>query len=82
MNARSVQILGFMLISLGLAPSAAFAYVGPGSGITAIGAALALVGSIVLAIVGFVWYPLKRLLQSRRRTRQTAERASADAAVR
>lgn len=44
-----------------LAPSAAFAYVGPGAGLTAIGAALALVGAILLGIVGFFWYPLKRL---------------------
>lgn len=80
MNARSVRLLGFMLISLCFAPSGAFAYVGPGSGITAVGAALALVGSIVLAIVGFIWYPLKRLLQSRRRTRETP--AHVDVSVR
>jgi hypothetical protein len=43
----------------------AFAYVGPGAGLTAIGAALAFVGAIVLAIVGFIWYPIKRLLKGR-----------------
>jgi hypothetical protein len=45
-----------------IAGDAAFAYVGPGAGITAIGTVLALVGAALLAIVGFVWYPLKRLL--------------------
>jgi hypothetical protein len=43
-----------------LFPQAAAAYVGPGSGITVIGAALAFIGAILLAIVGFIWYPLKR----------------------
>jgi hypothetical protein len=37
------------------------AYVGPGAGLTVIGAALAFIAAIVLAIVGFVWYPVKRL---------------------
>lgn len=39
------------------------AYVGPGAGLSAIGAVLALIGAVLLAIVGFVWYPVKRLLQ-------------------
>lgn len=39
----------------------AAAYIGPGAGITAIGTAIALVGAIILAIVGFIWYPVKRL---------------------
>lgn len=47
-----------------LLPQAASAYVGPGGGLTVIGAALALVGGVVLGIVGFVWYPLKRLFRA------------------
>jgi hypothetical protein len=54
-------VLAFLLSTA--AP--AFAYVGPGAGLTAIGAALAFVGAIVLAIVGFIWYPIKRLLKGR-----------------
>ncbi len=52
--------------SLGLAiliPGAAQAYVGPGAGLTAIGSVLALLAAVVLAIVGFIWYPLKRLFK-------------------
>jgi hypothetical protein len=41
----------------------AHAYVGPGAGLTAIGTVLALAAAFCLAIVGFVWYPLKRLLR-------------------
>ena len=48
-----------------IAPATAFAYVGPGAGITAIGSVLALLVGIVLAIVGFVWYPIKRFMRSR-----------------
>ena len=47
------------------APQTAFAYVGPGAGLAAIGSVLALVGAIVLAIVGFLWYPIKRWRRSR-----------------
>jgi hypothetical protein len=48
-----------------LAPAPAFAYVGPGAGITAIGSVLALLMGVLIAIVGFIWYPLKRFLRSR-----------------
>ena len=43
------------------APQSAEAYIGPGAGISAIGTVIALIGAILLAIVGFVWYPIKRL---------------------
>lgn len=43
-------------------PQIAFAYVGPGSGLSAIGAFLALVAGVIMAILGFLWYPIKRLL--------------------
>jgi hypothetical protein len=48
---------------LALVPEAASAYVGPGAGLTAIGTVLALIAAVFLAIVGFVWYPVKRLLR-------------------
>jgi len=58
---KNIQI--FILVML---PTAAYAYIGPGPGITAIGSALALVGAVLLGIVGFIWYPLRRLLRSRK----------------
>ncbi|MCR9077714.1 MAG: hypothetical protein NXH78_01320 [Hyphomonadaceae bacterium] len=54
-----------LLIGVMLTPSAAMAYVGPGAGLGAIGALLALIGKLLLAIVGFVWYPVKRMLKRR-----------------
>jgi hypothetical protein len=41
-------------------PHMAYAYIGPGAGITAIGTVVALIGAFFLMIVGFVWYPVKR----------------------
>ena len=41
---------------------AAEAYIGPGPGLGAVGAALALLGAMLLMVVGFVWYPAKRLI--------------------
>jgi len=59
-----------------LAPSMAGAYIGPGAGITALGLLLALVSAILLAIVGFVWFPIKRLMRARA-ARADAARAPA-----
>jgi prepilin signal peptidase PulO-like enzyme (type II secretory pathway) len=46
-----------------LLPGTASAYIGPGAGLSAIGSLLALIGAVLLAIVGFVWYPVRRLLR-------------------
>ena len=46
-----------------MAATPAFAYVGPGAGFSALGAFLALVLGVLLAFVGFIWYPVKRLLR-------------------
>lgn len=45
----------------------ALAYVGPGAGLGALGTLVALVGAVLLAIVGFVWYPVKRMLKKRKK---------------
>jgi len=55
-----------------LLPGAAQAYVGPGAGLGAIGTVLALIGAVLLAILGFLWYPIKRLLAKRRGQRPAA----------
>ena len=46
-------------------PDPALAYIGPGAGLGAIGTLVALIGALLLAVVGFVWYPLKRLMRRR-----------------
>jgi hypothetical protein len=41
-------------------------YIGPGGALSAIGAFLALLAAVVFAVVGFVWYPLRRLFRALR----------------
>jgi hypothetical protein len=43
----------------------AHAYIGPGSGLGAIIAAIVFLLAVVLLLFGFVWYPLKRFLRCR-----------------
>jgi len=45
------------------ASTPAFAYVGPGRGVGVIGTIVGLVMALVLAVVGLLWYPLKRLFR-------------------
>jgi hypothetical protein len=58
--ARTVAVLS-VLGTLCLFSTPAAAYIGPGAGLSAIGTALALIATVCLAIVGFLWYPAKRL---------------------
>jgi hypothetical protein len=39
----------------------AYAYVGPGSSLGAVGVFIGIVATVFLALVSFVWYPFKRL---------------------
>jgi len=58
-----------------MAATPAAAYIGPGAGIGAFGTVIALVGAIAMLIVGFVWYPVKRMMK----TRKAGQSDSADA---
>ena len=60
-SARPAAAALFVLLAL---PDVVFGYIGPGAGLTIIGAALAFIASIVLGLFGFVWYPLKRLARA------------------
>ena len=59
---KPVGILGLACVML-VSAAPAHAYIGPGAGLGAIGAALAIGIAVILLIVGFVWYPVKRLLK-------------------
>jgi hypothetical protein len=48
--------------------------------VSVIGSALALIAGVLLAVVGFVWYPMKRLLRYMRQGRSTPQSAPADRA--
>ncbi len=70
-----------LVIAISLAPpwQTAEAYIGPGAGISAIGTVVALVAAILLAIVGFVWYPIKRLRAKRLQAKSQQAESTDDA---
>jgi len=59
----SISCIAFTLAAM---PCFAYAYVGPGAGLSAIGTFLALIAGVLVAIVGFLWFPLKRLFFKRK----------------
>lgn len=50
-----------------LVPASAFGYIGPGTGLSAIGSVLALLATVIAVIFAFVWYPFKRLMRKRKK---------------
>jgi hypothetical protein len=53
-------------------PAPANAYIGPGSGLGAVGVTLAILVGVFLLLAGFVWYPLKRMIKSRKAQREAS----------
>lgn len=68
-NRHNLVFAATMLAGL-LLPGTAFAYIGPGAGLTALGTILSLIAALLLAIVGFVWYPVRRLMRRKRRSEE------------
>lgn len=67
MTRRLTLNVAALTFAVGLAlPAPAFAYIGPGMSVGAIAVTVALFLGLILLIVGFVWYPLKRLLKSKK----------------
>jgi hypothetical protein len=56
-----------MTVLISLFTEAAWAYVGPGAGLGMIGSLIAVVGAILLAILGLVLFPLRLILKRRRK---------------
>jgi uncharacterized membrane protein len=63
MQKISIATLASVLI---IWSNSAVAYVGPGAGLSAIGSILAFFGVVVLMILGFFWYPVKRLINKKK----------------
>ena len=54
------------MVLLMLFASSAHAYVGPGLGLGVIGAIFGAVLTVLLAIFGVFWYPIKRMLKKKK----------------
>ena len=57
------------LVSLFLAVPI-FAYIDPGTGLRITSVLVAVVGGVQLLLLGFLWYPLKRMMQMREAVQQ------------
>jgi len=56
-----------LIIALLLINSSVFAYLGPGMGGGIIAAVLGVVGAVILALFGILYYPIKRMLKNRKK---------------
>lgn len=62
-----ISICVLLLVILVQQP--AMAYVGPGTGIAALGALIAIIVGVIAALFGFLWYPMKRIMKKRKAAR-------------
>lgn len=62
-TSRALTVL-LATTSAGFFPEAAYAYGGPGSVVSGIGALLAGVAALGAAVFGFIWFPLKRVYRA------------------
>ena len=60
-----MRVAAFGLVLFASA-SPAHAYMGPGAGLAFLGSLLALIAALGIGALGLVWYPLKRLIRTRR----------------
>lgn len=66
-------LLVSLVVAITLTPTDLYAYVGPGAGLSAFGALVSLIGGVFVTILGFVWYPIKRLIRAVKRRREPPE---------
>ena len=63
---RSLKPLLLAVAGLLLLSAEVHAYIGPGAGLGMIGSLVALVGAVVVALVGIVIFPLRLILKKKR----------------
>jgi hypothetical protein len=56
-----------LIIALLIISTPASAYIGPGMGGGVIAAVLGVVGAVLLALFGILYYPIKRMLKNRKK---------------
>ncbi len=83
---RRAVALCLTSISFAAIPASALAYVGPGAGLSIIGSVLALLAAVIVAIFGFLFFPIRRMLRKRKqraalKAAENSPEASADPAV-
>jgi hypothetical protein len=62
-----MRLVALLLVLL-TSTEPAHAYMGPGAGLAFLGSLIALIAALGVGVLGLVWYPLKRLIRSKRGT--------------
>ena len=68
----------YSTLLIGLISTPAQAYIGPGAGAGTIAIVFGVIASVFLALIAIVWYPLKRLINSRKKSGKKAEQTLSD----
>lgn len=63
---RVILLTASLLLAILVLVNPAHAYVGPGAGITMLGALWAVIAAIVLALAGLLVWPVRRLLRKKK----------------
>lgn len=63
MKIKTAKYSAFITAMLIFFPQNVMAYVGPGAGLSAIGAFFALIFCVIVAAFGLIWYPLKKFFR-------------------
>lgn len=75
---RRTALLAIAVSAMGVAASPAMAYVGPGAGLTLLGALWGLIVAVVVSLGFVLLWPIRRLM---RRNKHAGQTSDADAAV-
>ena len=60
--------------------SPAFAYIGPGAGISVLGSLLSILATIFVAIGAILFWPIRKYLKRRKALRESAQETAAESA--
>lgn len=75
-NTHKSFLAGIIMTSGLIVPALASAYVGPGAGITMLGALWALVVTVAVAVGAVLFYPIRMLIK-KRKAKKTADQVQA-----
>ena len=73
-NTRRAALLAISTSAAALAAAPAFAYVGPGAGLTLLGALWGLIVAVVLSVGFILLWPVRRLLRRNKQVSATSDR--------
>jgi len=73
---NKLELVSALILLLG--SQQALAYIGPGLGAGSVGVILGLVGSVLLALFAFFWYPIKRMLAGKNKDEEAKEEMAAE----